>query len=385
MVKRELDTHRAGLLGIIFNSFCQLGFSRDREWKAVLNDEKESRKLQSVGASASRASIWCHSWIFFEYAVDVLAPKVEYRFDSSTRNAHKKKDKRKNKSRAKYDDEEIRDENLQVVLGPREDSTQPQRPDYKGPILMVYGKNRVFIRSGSGFDTDVETIWQHLALSTLICFALFAWGFAYISTLAASLVFGISWLLTFMTFFGVFWKPAAYDVLFDKCIGNDADTIHAAGNRYREAKQSKHETIDVLLVRGENWTWCRIGDTWMSVMVPFTERPVSLYTLQALNLISHTVLPGGWMNETNMHQNLPFALLTALIAYNRPGYSFGGVILGTVLNWLNLQKKKTGDWWILAWYFWIAGLLAGKQADFMPLVTYISGSWPFSGFVSGKV
>ena len=387
MIEKGLDGHGAGVFDKVIETFSKWSWEQDPQWAKLLKRTAPHNIISFGRASVTRKSVQRHSWLWFEYLVDCVTPKEHISFEDPSaaesgswlpwRHRHL----RGMSKVGGFQFEQFRTFN---GLGDQSDTSDVKFQHKPGPksvedfeIILIYGPSSVNIRGGAEIEQDYRWTRDKKALCAFLCFGLFDAGLTHLNMIAAIIFLVVTATMVFLIWI-VGRSPRVGRLAFYTAIAEQADRIHEAGlDRMAKTGQGRRETIDVLLYGGDSITWCRIGNSWISVALPI-EKPFWDYSLEVVLFLAYTIMPGGWFNEKNIIQNLGFALITVFCDWLLPWYLriFGiGTWFAAAAHIFHLKEAKNGHYWILSWYVWIGGLLFGPREEFGLAKTELLIAW----------
>lgn len=421
MVERKWDGARFGVIGLINGAVGRIGDGEDEEWAALYhrlqadgvtasdqvsdtgnpaisnNDSTQSSSepsprdvgttlsaenlpqrnegLNVRGTSIGMAELWLRKNLWSRWIVDMFTCHRMYWFGPSIQNPDLPRPlqsrRRLNTARNRYGDQDTR-------------ALFPANPDQ---LTLIYGTRSVVVPEGTGQLDSMTDDKDHKALRYGFYFAMFGFGlsmrsiwFGLIVTFVLEVLLLSSWLLgrnlsdEHRNFCNRVSRSA-------ECIEQIARTLVPEG---RGEGGGGRRTLDVVLHHGSTITWCRCAptehpitpehtsdnNTWMSLCIPKSHFMADT-AFAALGLLSHTLLPWGWVR---FRPNLAFAGFAIMLEAYRPGMGLLVIFVAAPMpTWVGIPDGvwQHEDNWTLAWYLCLTLWMSGYTVDFQAVIEWI--------------
>jgi hypothetical protein len=421
MVERKFDGARFGLIGLINGAVGRIGDGEDEEWAALYSRlqvsdlpttdqdsvikntrpstdgpiasaceptspdyaiEGRSRKLpQRIrgltidSARIGMLELWLRKKLWSRWIVDIFSINRMYWFGppilDPDGSGPQQSRRRLGTVRSRYGDRDT-----QVLF--------PANPDQ---LTLIYGTKSVVIAEGTGRVDAFAADRQWRARRYALYFLLFGVGLS-----IRSIWFGLITTATLETllFFSWFFGRSLSDEHQNFCnrVSRSAECIEQAARTLVPSGRGEggggRRTLDVVLHHGSTMAWCRCAptehpvdpehvwdnNTWMSLCIP-KSHPIADTAFAGLGLLSHTLLPWGWVR---FRPNLFFAGLAAAMEGYRTGLGlFVVFLIAPMPTWLGYPA---GIWdhednWTLAWYLCMTLWVSGYALDFQAIISWV--------------
>jgi hypothetical protein len=423
MVERKFDGARFGLVGLINGAVGRMGDGEDEEWAALYsrlqatdsttmdiapNIESTGSSVGGLTASPSKPSnldtaaskrlgrlpqrtreltigsasigmreLWLRKKLWSRWMVDMFTWHRMYWFGPSVEDPDgpgpQQSRRRLGTVRNRYGDRDT-----QVLF--------PANPDQ---LTLIYGTKSVVVAEGTGRVDSLATDRRWKAQRYGIYFVLFGVGLS-IHSIWLGLI--VTVILESLLFCSWFLGRNLSDEHQNFCtrVSRSAECIEQAARTLvpkgiGEGGGGKR-TLDVVLHHGSTMAWCRCAptehpvdpehrwdnNTWMSLCIP-KSHPIADTAFAGLGLLSHTLLPWGWVR---FRPNLFFAGLAAMLESVQTGMGLIVILIFAPMpTWLGYPAGvwQHEDNWTLAWYVCMTLWMSGYAIDFQTIIEWVQG------------